>query len=67
MACEGHSTAIANLKGTAEAELNSIVTNKKNADEASAVIIVAKATTEADSKLIAAARKEIESAAAELL
>jgi len=62
-ACEGHSTAIATLKGTVEVDANSIATNKQRSDELVAALNTGKATIDADIKLVEDRRKEVDQAA----
>lgn len=62
-ACEGHSTAIATLKGSVEAEVNSIVTNKQKSDELMAAVNANKATVAADVASISDRRKEVDQSA----
>jgi hypothetical protein len=61
--CEEHSTAISQLKGTVEAEVNSIVTNKQKADELLAGINAGKAAIDTETKSISDRRKEVDQAA----
>jgi hypothetical protein len=58
-ACEMHSTAISQLKGTAEAEVNSIVTNRQKVDELSSLIVAGKPIVEANLAGIAESQKVI--------
>lgn len=62
-ACEEHATTIAGVKGTVEADANTIATNKQRSDEALAALTTARATVEADIKVIGNQRKEIDQAA----
>jgi hypothetical protein len=66
-ACEGHSTAIATLKGSVEAEVNSIVTNKQKSDELLAAVNTGKATVDAEIKSIIDRRKEVDQSAVEIV
>jgi len=66
-ACESHSTTIAGLKGTVEADVNTIITNKQKSDELLAAVNAAKATIDADIKIISERRKEIEQASQEII
>jgi hypothetical protein len=63
-ACEDHATAIAGVKGTVEADANTIATNKQRSDEALAALNTAKATVDGDAKAIEGRRKEIDQSAA---
>jgi chromosome segregation ATPase len=67
VACEGHATAIANLKGSVEAEVNSIVTNKQKSDELLAAVNAGKATVDVDIKVINDRRKEADQSAIEVI
>jgi hypothetical protein len=60
---EEHSKATAVFKGTAEADSNSIATNKQKSDELLAALTREKADIDADAKVIAERRKEVEKAA----
>jgi hypothetical protein len=62
-ACEEHATTIAGVKGTVEADANTIATNKQRSDEALASLTTGRATVEADIKVIGSQRKEIDQAA----
>jgi hypothetical protein len=62
-ACEKHATTIAGVKGTVEADANTIATNKQRSDEALAAMNAAKATVDAESKAIEGRRKEIDQGA----
>ena len=68
-ACEEHSTAIAALKGTVEAEANSILTNKQKCDDLLAAVLspLVKATIAADEGTITDRRKEVDKAAAAIV
>ena len=66
-ACEEHSTAIASLKGTVEAEANLIVTNKQKSDELLASVNASKATIASDQTTIADKRREVEQSAAAIV
>jgi chromosome segregation ATPase len=66
-ACEGHATAIATLKGSVEAEVNSILTNKQKSDELLAAVNTGKATVDADIKTINDRRKEVDQSALEIV
>jgi hypothetical protein len=62
-ACEQHATAIASVKGTVEADANTIATNKQRSDEALATINSTKASVDADIRAIDGRRKEIDQSA----
>jgi hypothetical protein len=66
-ACERHSTDIAQLKGTVEAEVNSIVTNKQKSDDLLATITANKPVMEGDIKAIGDRRKEVDQASQEIV
>src|SRR6266403_3462482 len=66
-ACEGHSTAIASLKGSVEVDVNSIITNKQKSDELLAAVNTGKATIDADIKTINDRRKEVDLSALEIV
>src|ERR1700737_2155402 len=66
-ACEGHSTAIASLKGSVEVDVNSIITNKQKSDELLAAVNTGKATIDADIRTINERRKEVDLSALEIL
>src|SRR5713226_4330758 len=65
-ACEEHSTAIASLKGTVEADVNGIVANKQKSDELMAAINAGKAAIDADQKTINDRRKEVDQSALDI-
>jgi anion-transporting ArsA/GET3 family ATPase len=60
--CEEHSTAISQLKGTVEAEVTSILTNKQKFDELNSFITANRPVVEAGVKIVSESRKEIEQA-----
>jgi hypothetical protein len=62
-ACEQHATAIASVKGTVEADANTIATNKQRSDEVLAAITSAKASVDADIRAVDGRRKEIDRSA----
>jgi hypothetical protein len=62
-ACEGHSTTIANLKGSVEADVNSILANKQKSDELLAAVNASKASVGADQTTINERRKEVDQSA----
>ena len=62
-ACEGHATTIAGVKGTVEADANTIATNKQRSDEVVAAINSAKANLDVDMKAIEGRRKEADQSA----
>jgi hypothetical protein len=66
-ACEGHSTAIANLKGTVEADIKSITTNKQKTDELLAFITAGKPVIDSEMKAITERRKEVDQASQEIV
>lgn len=66
-ACEGHSTAISQLKGTVEAEVTSIATNKQKFDELSSFLTTNRPVVEADVKTIGESRKLIALASEKIL
>jgi hypothetical protein len=67
ISAEEHSKTLSIFKGTAEADLNSIATNKKNFEELVANVTVGKAAVEADIKQIADSRKAIEQSSSEII
>jgi hypothetical protein len=66
-ACEGHSTAIASLKGSVEVDATSIITNKQKSDELLAAVNTGKATIDADIKTINDRRKEVDLSALDIV
>ena len=66
-ACEEHATAIANTKGTVQAEANTIATNKQRSDEILAALNAGKATVDSDMKAIDGRRKEIDQSATNIV
>lgn len=66
-ACEEHATAIANTKGSAEADANTIATNKQRSDEIVAALNTGKSTVDADMKAIDSRRKEVDQSAANIV
>ncbi|MEY2520604.1 MAG: hypothetical protein QOF24_2363 [Verrucomicrobiota bacterium] len=64
--CEAHSTAIAGLKGTVEADVNAIATKKQNSDDLVAALTTGKATVDAETKAIGERRKEIDQLASRI-
>lgn len=66
-ACEEHATAIANTKGTAEADANTLAANKQRSDEILAALNTGKATMDADMKAIDSRRKEVDQSASNVV
>lgn len=64
---ELHSKATAVFKGDAEADKNSIATNKQNSDELLAALTRGKADIDADTKAIIEQRKKVDQATEELV
>jgi ABC-type transporter Mla subunit MlaD len=56
--CEKHATAISQIKGNVESEVNTIRSNKQTSDELLAALTAGKATMDADTKTIGERRKE---------
>jgi hypothetical protein len=66
-ACEEHSTAVALLKGNAESDQNSILSNKQKSDELIAAVNTSKATIDSDQRVINEHRKDVDKAAQEIM
>lgn len=64
--CEEHATAISQLKGSVDSEVNAIRSNKQQADEFLAALTTGKATIDADAKVISERRKEADLIAASI-
>jgi len=64
--CEEHATAISQIKGNVESEVNTIRANKQTSDEFLAALTAGKATIDADAKTIGERRKEADLAASSI-